>query len=550
MAQSREAATFPEPRDAGAGLSRRSLLKRGMTGSAAAALSAAWAPHVRAASGGGASGQLLTRDARLMLINRITYGWSEAEGAAYDSGPAGMEFEDYLDKALSIQADPDLDTDMAQLDSAYLSLDEQTFWGAYQNLQEASEPFLAVATLKRAIDSKNQGFEKLVGFWDNHLNTYQGQEGQAVLKVHWDRDVLREHALAAPGVMLRASTEGASMLRYLDQNVSKAPNPNENYARELLELHTLGAADPYSGTQAYAEADVLAAAKALTGYTFPKNDPGYAFFLKFEFNPAFHVGGIKVFLGETLDNDANPEEDGQQLMDILLAHSATRRYVSWKLARWFLSTSPQETVVDNAASQFGSIKRMVKQILTPSTLDALGGTPPDLKLRRPFEFMVALMRATGITTDLDVDLGSPDLTPLKAPIFELQRLGNAPHYWPAPDGYTDEEGAWIDTVFGLWEVANKILAKPGSADALPGVLGLEDQPVKDLIKPYSTLGEAAARISQILTGGVMTPNELAVLEQFLADAVAHGAAVPGYTNAEMVRDALALGASFPSFLYY
>src|SRR5262249_11611084 len=189
-------------------------------------------------------------------------------------------------------------------------------------------------TLLRAVYSRRQLFEVMVGFWTDHLNINLEKGDCIYLKPADDRLVIRTHALGRFRDLIRASATSPAMLVYLDgkENKKAGPNdiPNENYARELLELHTLGV---HGG---YTQKDVLEVARCLTGWRLrTKWRKGTVYF-----DPHWHDNGEKSVLGHGIPAGGGPA-DLEQVIDMVCRHPSTARYVATKLVRRFVSEEPQ-----------------------------------------------------------------------------------------------------------------------------------------------------------------------------------------------------------------
>lgn len=297
---------------------------------------------------------------------------------------------------------------------------------------------LAVATLVRAIYSERQLYEVMVGFWTDHFSIHHYKENTAVLKTIDDREVIRPHALGHFGDLLRASAHSPAMLVYLDNVRNSAETLNENYAREIMELHTLGVDNGYT------EADIPEVAKCFTGWTV--NSRG-----EFTFIPEWHTIGEKYVLGEVIRSD-NPREEGDRVLEILTNHPNTARYISSKLVRRFVADDPPESIIDDCVQVWtatqGNIREIVRTILTHPEFD---NAPP--KLKRPFELLTSLLRVTNASYS-----GNRGL------INRLEQMGHRPFGWATPDGYPDTAVEWTGNMLGRWN-----LGLEAFTDDLPGI---------------------------------------------------------------------------------
>ena len=264
------------------------------------------------------------------------------------------------------------------------------------------------ATLTRAVLSERQLFEVMAEFWSDHFNIDPSKGDCKWLKIVDDREVIRKHALGKFADLLRASALSPAMLWYLDGRVNRRANladkPNENYARELLELHTLGV---HGG---YTQKDVMEVARCLTGWTVRStiNAP-YFQIGKVEFDPALHDFGSKIILSQTVPSTDTTlskdqlEQRGRQELDrvleIVAAHPATALHISTKLCRHFIADNPPPAAVATVAKAFGRSAGDVRE-----TLQALFLTDEFLltrgnKFKRPFTFVVSALRASALSTN-------------------------------------------------------------------------------------------------------------------------------------------------------
>ena len=282
----------------------------------------------------------------------------------------------------------------------------------------------------RAAYSERQLFERMVEFWTDHLNIPIAD--LLVEKVIDDREVIRKHALGSFRDLLFASAQSPAMLYYLNNADSSKDHPNENYAREIMELHSLGVDGGYT------EDDVVAVARAFTGWTV--SDRG-----EFYFDAEDHDMDEKIILGHNLPAGRGIE-DGLQVLDILIRHPSTARFISAKLARRFIADTPPDSIVESAAQVFtdtsGDIRAVMRHLLTSPEFMASAGQ----KFRRPLDAIVAMMRT--LTPGLDID--NPD------PIaYTLEGMGQMPYFWHPPNGYPEPAGAWINTngILERWNAA-------------------------------------------------------------------------------------------------
>ncbi|HUR58454.1 MAG TPA: DUF1800 domain-containing protein [Opitutaceae bacterium] len=342
---------------------------------------------------------------------------------------------------------------------------------------------LTRATVLRAVLSERQLFEVMVHFWSDHFNIDPSKAECKWLKPADDRDVIRAHALGNFRTLLRASAVSPAMLWYLDGRVNRratpADKPNENYARELLELHTLGV---HGG---YTQQDVIEVARCLTGWTV--RDRKKFFKGRVEFNARQHDDGPKRVLGTEIPAGLGAR-DLDRVLEILVAHPNTARYIAWKLCRRFIADDPPVAAVQATATAFASSHGDI-----PATLRALFATAEFLdprarggKLKRPFHFVVSALRATNAETDASRQL-----------VDYLIRLGHAPFRYATPDGYPEEASHWQSTLLWRWNfatalAANRIKGTQVAADVLRARVGGDDALMATLLGRQPTTAERAA----------------------------------------------------------
>lgn len=288
----------------------------------------------------------------------------------------------------------------------------------------------------RATHTKRQLEEVMVGFWRDHLSIDLSKDGCTTTKPMDDREVLRKHALGRFRDLIRASALSPAMLAYLDgrRNRSGAAGekPNENYARELLELHTLGV---HGG---YTQKDVMEAARCLTGWTTEKR---WMKGLVVAFKQDAHDDGDKVVLGKRIPAGGG-ERDLELLLDVACDHPSTARYLAQKLCRRFVSDAPSDALIASTAATFtrtdGSIRDVLRHIVTSAEFAASTGA----KVKRPLRFAASAMRA------LDAECRAS-----KNELRFLERTGHTPFHYPTPDGYPDEPEPWMGGLLWRWNFA-------------------------------------------------------------------------------------------------
>ena len=303
---------------------------------------------------------------------------------------------------------------------------------------------LAEAKLLRAVYSERQLEEVLVDFWFNHFNVFAGKGPERVWIGEYERVAIRPYVLGNFRQMLGAVAKSEAMLFYLDNWQSAAadgPAPglrpkgggpfsrrpsgiNENYARELMELHTLGVDGGYT------QQDVTAVARAFTGWTI--GAPGRS---GFRFDESRHDRGEKTVLGHVIKAGGGMS-DGEQVLDILAADAATARFIATKLAVRLVSDDPPAALVDRAAARFtatkGDLREVLRTIVTSPEFSAsdIYGT----KVKTPLEFVASALRATGA-----------DIRNAQPLVRELRDMGMPLYFCNPPTGYDETAVAWVSS---------------------------------------------------------------------------------------------------------
>jgi uncharacterized protein (DUF1800 family) len=295
---------------------------------------------------------------------------------------------------------------------------------------------LQQARLLRAVHSQRQLYELMVDFWNNHFNIFAAKGADRWLTTSYDRDTIRPHAFGKFRDLLLATAQSPAMLFYLDNWLSVSPNTtltrmpanarrrglNENYAREIMELHTLGVGGGYT------QQDVREVARCFTGWTLlrPRGDA------EFHFEPRLHDPGVKTVLGTRITGGGM--EDGIKVIDLLARHPSTAKFIATKLARRFVADDPPVSVVNRAAEAFrrsdGDIRTVVRTIV-----DSPEFYSPEVyqaKVKKPLEFAASALRATNAETRVTLQL-----------LRYLGRMGEPLFLAQPPTGYSDLAASWI-----------------------------------------------------------------------------------------------------------
>ncbi|MFL5309918.1 MAG: DUF1800 domain-containing protein [Myxococcales bacterium] len=346
---------------------------------------------------------------------------------------------------------------------------------------------LAQAKLVRAIGSDRQLQEVMAEFWFNHFNVFAGKENEAALLPAYEQRI-RELALGRFGDLLAATAHSPAMLVYLDNWRSSTPLPprrsrrsearrrdpnrglNENYARELLELHTLGVDGGYD------QQDIVEVARCFTGWTVaePRRDP------RFVFRPGMHDPGPKRVLGHEIT--AGGEDDGNAVLDLLSRHPSTAQFISRKLVQRFVSDDPPDALVQRAADAFsstgGDIRSVLRTIFESPEMwsrRALRG-----KVRTPLELVAGSVRALGARVDDPMALARA-VARIGQPLFAAQ----------PPTGYPDDAASWLSSGALLARIDFGLALASGQMEGVRVDLA---PLARDAMGPEEMLDRAAAQL--------------------------------------------------------
>ncbi len=376
---------------------------------------------------------------------------------------------------------------------------------------------LAQAKLLRAIYSNRQLEEVMTDFWYNHFNVFLGKGQDRYMINAYERDVIRPHALGKFKDILAATAKSPAMLFYLDNWQSVGPNSdlavygqqrrgrfrypvaaknrrnglNENYAREIMELHTLGVDGGYT------QKDVTELAKVLTGWGIEQPQLGGGF----RFNERAHEPGPKYVLGYKIDEGG--EKEGDRMLDILAHHPSTAKFISRKLAMRFVSDNPPQTLVDRMAETFqkkdGDIREVLRTMFHSPEFWAADAYRA--KMKTPFEFVVSAARVSGADIQNALPL-----------VATLNRMGMPLYGMQPPTGYSMKADAWVNSS-ALLNRMNFALAL--GSGKLPGT-SLDTQALLQGSKPADA-DHALAALEQRILAGDVSPQTHAVMEKQLSD---------------------------------
>lgn len=359
----------------------------------------------------------------------------------------------YLEEQLKPDA---LDDKRLQAAVRRLEVLQQPLAELYEYKDDHLQQQLLRATVLRATYSRRQLYEVMVQFWTDHFNIDCSKGECKWLKAADDREVIRRHALGSFPELLRASALSPAMLWYLDGRENRKQDngpPNENYARELLELHTLGV---HGG---YTQQDVMEVARCLTGWTVRGKERFHKGLV--EFNEELHDDGPKTVLGQEIPIGLG-KGDLDRVLAIVATHPATAKHIATKLCRRFIADEPPYEAVKAVANAFTASNGDVPETLRALFATAAFHNSRGNKLRRPFEYIVAALRFTRAETRV-----SPAL------LEYLTRMGHAPFHYPTPDGYPQEAAPWLNTLLWRWNFA--VALTEGRLDATVDAAALQQQ---------------------------------------------------------------------------
>ena len=469
------------------------------------------------------------------LISRITFGLTSEEITRFNQ----LGYSGYLEYHLNHTAIPDtyvqsrLTGGVAGLPAlATLTMTGEQLYALSNTGQQANE--LIEATLIRAVYSKRQLYERMVEFWTDHFNLDIGSGSVSTLKTLDDRDTIRANAMGTFGALLNASIRSPAMLNYLNNDLNTRTGPNENYARELMELHTL------SSTGGYTQADVIAVARCLTGWTrwgstsTPTNVRG-----TFRYNASVHDVTVKVLspvfnltgtTSVTIPANQPDMKDGQDVLDILVRHPRTAEFISTKLCRRFIGEDCPAAVIaavkakylNNGAGVVGDIKSMLRTMLAPNIVYT--ATP---RWKRPFHMYASALRVLPVTITTSGSLRT-----------RLSRAGHLPFNWGPPDGYPDTLEYWSGQQLPRWNFGDEVV--PTTATTGSSINGVSTN-IGTMLIGATTRSDVMERIDQILFQSEMDPGSKARILTYLNTTT--------FTQQHR-NEAVALSLTTPGFQWY
>ena len=377
---------------------------------------------------------------------------------------------------------------------------------------------MQAARITRAVASDRQLEEVMVDFWFNHFNVYAQKGAVRWMLPAYEREAIRPHALGRFRDLVLATARHPAMLFYLDNwlstradlvvpggpNAGRRMGLNENYARELMELHTLGVDGGYT------QQDVIEVARCFTGWTIdrPQQGGGYVF------RPLAHDRGAKRVLGQVIPAGGG-QQDGERVIEILVRHEATARFIATKLARRFVSDDPPAALVERTAAAFRRTDGDIRAVLTTifTSPEFWSADAYRAKIKTPLEVVASAVRALDgrIAAASGADVTSGGGITLAR---EVARLGEPLYEAQPPTGYPDRAEAWVNTGallgrmnFALGLAHNRFR---GARVDVAGFLANTDrtQPAQVLDRLLAVVlhGEASARTRTVLAAQLESPE--------------------------------------------
>lgn len=425
------------------------------------------------------------------LLNKVAYGPKQGEVAAFQAlGATDADcLQVWLEEQLNPESnDPEVDDRVNPLTTQGLEYDTVNktaleLWqdGLSEDYQVRRRPVYQMErlTLLRATYSKWQLREVMYDFWFNHFNIYGREFPAESMMPEYDRQ-LRMHLFGRFEDMLLANARTASMLYYLDNYANTWPRPNENYAREVMELHTLGAVENYFGAvdpssvgnnskgerAGYTEIDVFQLAKALTGWGVSDGrseapDTGEFLFRDVQ-HYNFSEGPIEVMditIEEAIEegDPPNGETDVTTILTYLARHYGTARYIAWKMCVRLISDEPSDSIVESTADVFydnrddpEQLKKVYRHVIESDEFKNTWGE----KVKRPVENLVRAMRAAGVDFTMRTDH-----SPSNRIMSRLDDTSHYPFYYAPPTGYPDERALWMGSgpLISTWRTMTRML---------------------------------------------------------------------------------------------
>jgi uncharacterized protein (DUF1800 family) len=420
------------------------------------------------------------------VANRLTFGVTPGVIDQINTLGAGGYVGDQLARTT---ADPAAEEMLGDFQLLGLESNKQAFEQTRED--DGRKRFVAEMThsnVVRATRSENQLFEMVAQMWMDHFNVNLYENGKyRHLMLDYQENVIRPNSMGRFHDLLQAVIESPAMLVYLDNfqsNPSSDNGINENLGREILELHSLGIDE--AGNQIYTEEDIRAAAFALTGWSIV-TDQDADDFSDFLFRENYqHTEPISLLEGAWTNEGLTGRDVADSMIDFLAHHPSTARYVALKLARRFVSDTPSAELLDAAAQVYldndTAIGPTLQFVLTSDEFSNSDGQ----KLRRPFESVMAMLRA--LNAEVPTDPTGDSARRIRE---RLERLGQRPWNWQTPDGYPEEATHWLNTsgLLNRWNLAGQL--------ALNRVSNSDDG--DKIAADYNAIRPESATVSELIT---------------------------------------------------
>jgi len=397
--------------------------------------------------------------AAVLALNKMGYGPSQGDIGAFNAlGSNGDERHTaYVEQQLNPNGidDSEADARLAAAGFATLDMTLEQLWANYVTGDGYRyRPYYEVrnAAFIRALYSTRQLKELMVNFWHNHFNVYGRDYWIAPVFSSYDRDVIRANVFGNFRAMLDGMAKHTAMLYYLDNYTSSNAGPNENFCRELFELHTMGA-ENYLGVMqqsqvpldnegrpiGYVDADVFEATRCFTGWSV-NNSSSTGNTGAFLYRSEWHDRFQKTVLGTFIPQDQPDLKDGHDVLDALASHPGTARFIARKLCAKLISDDPPQSIIDQAAAVFmdnlDSSVQLKKVMRTILNSDEFRTTWAE-KAKNPFEITISAMRGTNSHFHFAYDANDTDSF-----FYRYDDTGQPIYRWPAPDGYPDTRDKW------------------------------------------------------------------------------------------------------------
>ncbi len=473
----------------------------------------------------------------VLLIDRITGGFSLADYQYAES----LGYDAYLAEQLNYETliganDPALQAKLVDYDIQNMSSLEILI--AYNPMNMSFNPLRQATTIQIMwqVYGRAQLYYRMFQFWNQHLNIdINSSTTQRFILWAFLRDKVLANAMTSVPELIQASSQGAAMLFYLNNNTNVASAPNENYAREVMELHTLGVDNGYTQT------DIEELARILTGWSVCLSAGGCSGgtyeYGDFRFITGTHDTGDKMLLGNLIQGQSGAAgmNEGIEAITILTEHPNTADYISRKLCRHFLgginySYDPPEDVVQMVkwtylnSNPIGDIRSMLSVMLQKDVLTN-ASTP---KFRRPLDLTTSSLRAVGA----DLSVSSPGFLSLLS--FYMDSMGMHPNFWGPPNGPFDSKTWSEGGAIPRWSYLDAL-----SRGSLTDVVIFS---VTNLLISVnaSAPGTQAQGLNELLTGGRMTQKEVEAIQDFIGF---------GTASESRLKEALGLAMSLPTYQF-